>query len=174
MEQNVPLGPLDSRHAVRRHGRRRLRAPFSLRMPVLLVVAGLALAAAGVWLSVSPPQVEVSESASAYTIGRVRLGAEGAGTYAGPAGALVLRADGDTERAGASTTLNGRHMIGLCAWGRGAGWESCLFTLGDRTLTATDTRTPSGWHRRYDGGAQVDLIVRGGGAVLVPFAVGLG
>jgi hypothetical protein len=173
MEQNVPLGPVDSPHVVRSHEPRSLRPPVLPRLPVLLALAGLALAAAGVWLSVTPPQIEVSETPAAYTVDGVRLSGQGPGTYAGPAGAVVVRDEGATIRAAASTTLNGHPMTGHCAWGRGAPWESCLFTLGGRTVTATDTRTPSGWHRRYDDGHQIDILVKSDHTVLVPFPIGL-
>jgi hypothetical protein len=171
--QNVPLGPLDSPHVVRRHWRRRFDRMSAVPIHVLLAVAGLILAALGVWLSVSPSQVVVSQEPAVYTITGIRLEARGGGAYSGESGALVERDEGETLRAAASTTLNGRAMTGLCAWGKHAGYASCLFTISGRTVTATDTRTSYGWRRRYDDGEEVDLLVRGKGIVLVPFAVGL-
>lgn len=85
---------------------------------------------------------------------------------------LVERDERDTLRAAASTTLNGLPMTGLCAWGKRAGYESCLFTISGRTVTATDTRTTYGWRRRYDDGEEIDLLVQANEVVLVPLCRG--
>lgn len=173
--QNLPLGPVDGRHAVRRRLPAHVRRSLRLHLPLVLGVVGLALAGAGAWLGVSPTSVAVSQDADAYVVDGVRLpAAEGApGTYAGPGGAMVVREDGGVVRAAASTALDGRHMTGRCVWRRGAPEETCTFTLEQRSLAATDVRTAWGWRRQYDDGEAVDLETSGGGTVLVPFAVGL-
>jgi hypothetical protein len=172
MGQSIPLGPIDSPHVVRRH--RRPRAPSSCsRVHVGLAVTGLALAGVGAWLSLLPAQFTVEQDSSGYSIAGLRLGAKGNGVYTGQPGALIERADGETERAGASTILNGRHTTGQCVWVRGATHANCVFRVEDRTVGALDTRTPYGWRRRYEDGEEVDLVVGRGGAILVPFAVGL-
>lgn len=173
VEQNVPLGPVDRRHAFRRRARQRLGRTLRFHLPLVLGALGLGLAAVGLWLSISPGQVSVSEDASAYTIGDARLPATGDDAYAGPEGAVVVRREGRTVRAAASTTLNGRHMTGRCVWQRDENHESCQFNVEGRAVAATDTRTPTGWHRRYDDGEDVDIHVLSGGPVPVPFAVGL-
>ena len=63
-------------------------------------------------------------------------------------------------------------MIGECAYVERADHESCLFTVGDTTVTATDTRSEGGWHRRYGDGQEVNLEVAGRAVVPVPFALG--
>lgn len=173
--QNVPLGPVDRRHAMRRRLPSSIRRSIRLHLPLVLGGVGVALAGAGAWLSLSPTAVVVTQGSDAYAIGDVRLPAVAGetGTYVGPEGALVIRPDGATVRAAASTALDGRHMAGRCVWRRGAATESCTFTLERRTITATDTRTASGWHRRYGDGETVDLQTNGDRVVLVPFAVGL-
>jgi hypothetical protein len=174
MGQNIPLGPVDRTHAVRRHWRRRLRrqVPAGLDPPLLLAAAGMALAGLGLWLSGAPPPVAVSMDAAAYTVGGARLEARSAGVYASSQGALVVRAQAGETRAAASATFNGEPMTGVCSWSSGAPQERCLFRRGGRTLEAVDQRTPAGWHRRYQDGREVDLQVRGGGTVPVPFPVG--
>lgn len=171
--QNVPLGPVDRRHAVRRHMGRRLGRTLRFHLPLVLGGIGVLLAGVGAWLSLAPTPVAVSRDAGAYTIGDVRLPARGEGTYAGPEGAIVIREDGGTVRAAASTTLDGHHMTGRCVWTRGADRERCTFTLERRSLSAIDTRTATGWHRRYGDGETVELRTEGPVPIPVPFAVGL-
>jgi hypothetical protein len=173
MGQNIPLGPLDRTHAVRRHWRRRLRrqVPAGLDPSLLLAAVGMALAGVGLWLTGAPPPVAVSMDAAAYTVGGARLEARSAGVYESSEGALVVRAQPGETRAAASATFNGAPMTGVCSWAGGAREERCVFKMGDRTLEAVDRRTASGWHRRYQDGREVDVQVRGGGPVPVPVPV---
>jgi hypothetical protein len=169
--QNVPLGPADSPHAVRRQ--RRLGRRLPVGGPLLVGAAGLLAALAGALLGSSPPQFTVGMDAAGYHLDGETLAADGPGTYRGAGGAaLVVSRRGSMVRAAASTYLSGRHMVGECAYVQGADHESCLFTVGQSTVAATDTRTAGGWRRRYGDGQEVDLEVAGGGAVPVPFAVG--
>jgi len=169
--QNVPLGPSDSPHAVRRPRRLGPRLPVS--WPLLGGGGGLLAAVGGVLLGTSPPQITVAVDPAGYHIDGRTFAAQGDGVYRGPNGAaLVIRQDGRELHAAASTYLSHRHMVGQCVYVEGSDHESCLFTVGDSTVTATDSRTSSGWHRRYADGQQLDLLVTRGGAVPVPFAVG--
>lgn len=166
MSQNVPLGPLDSPHAVRRRHR-------SVRLPeahLSLVGIGLALAGLGVWVSAAPPSVTVARTAHAYRIGTSILTARGQNTYVGPAGVVVFDEQGGAVRAAASSTVNGVPMVGVCTWRVGSRRELCRFRLGSRRLTAVDALTASGWDRRYSGGASVHLDT-GGSPIPVPFTV---
>lgn len=166
MSQNVPLGPLDSPHAVRRR-RRRVRLPEA---HLTLVGIGLVLAGLGVWISAAPPAVTVRRTAGSYRIGGATLVARGHGTYAGSGGVIVFEEKGGVVRAAASSTLNGQSMVGLCTWARGSREESCRFRLGGRRLTAEDALTSSGWDRRYGGGSEV-VLDTGGAPIPVPFAI---
>jgi hypothetical protein len=170
--QNLPIGSATSPHAVRL--RRRLpRAPgWATRWHALLALAGVGAALLGALFALSPPSVGVSMSDDRYEIAGNRLSASGPGVYEGPGGVLVVAAAGGTTRAAASTTLNGVHMAGRCTLAPGGDHETCDFTLGGQALTAVDTRTADGWHRRYDDGRAVDIVFSGRTPVPVPFAVG--
>src|SRR5207253_1159438 len=50
-------------------------------------------------------------------------------------------------------------------------WHALLALAGQRR-PAVDTRTATGWHRRYDDGQTVEIDFPGKTAVPVPFAVG--
>ena len=169
--QNVPLGPVDSRHAVRRHWLRRLRRPRGHRADVVMAIAGLSLAGLGALVSAAPPHVLVTVDRSAYSIAGSRLEATGTGVYTGPGGAIVVTRDGGRVRGAGSTVLNGRPMAGRCTEAPEGDSERCTFTVDGQTVVAVDTRTPYGWRRRYQDGQVVDLIVVGGD-VPVPVAVG--
>lgn len=170
MGQNIPLGPVDQRHAVRRHWRRRLRrqAPAGLDPSLLLAGLGMALAGAGLWLTGSPPPFEVSMDSGGYTVAGARLDARGGGVYQSSQGVLIVRG----TRAAASTTLGDEHVTGVCDLAAGSGREHCRFRIGGSTLAADDEATTTGWHRRYDDGRETDVEIRGGGAVPVPFPIG--
>jgi hypothetical protein len=170
--QNLPIGAVTSPHAVRVR-RLPVRLPRLLRPHVVLTLAGVAAATAGAVVSALPGPVTVRSSAAAYEIGGTRLTAVSPGVYEGSDGAAVVlsHAPGVT-RAGASAGLGGAHMTGSCDLPDGARTESCRFTLGGRPMSAVDTWTGSGWHRRYGDGRSVDIAVAGGRPVPVPIAVG--
>lgn len=128
----------------------------------------MALAGAGLWLTGSPPPVEVSMDAGGYTVGGARLEAQGGGAYQSAHGAMVVRG----TRSAASTALGDEHVTGVCDLDAGSGSEHCRFTVGGRPLEASDRRTKAGWHRRYSDGQEVDVTVEGRGPVPVPFPVG--
>jgi len=170
--QNLPIGAVTSPHAVRLR-----RAPSAwlprVRLHVVLMLAGVAAAAAGAIVSAAPGPVAVRATPDAYEIGGARLTATAPGVYEGPGGAaVVLRRVGGATRAGASASLDGVHTTGTCVLADGARTESCEFTLDDRPLTAVDTWTGGGWHRRYDDGRTADIAVAGGAPVPVPLPVG--
>ncbi|MFZ0218051.1 MAG: hypothetical protein WAM30_19125 [Candidatus Dormiibacterota bacterium] len=173
MDQNIPLGPVDRRQALRRHWLRRRRSP---RPPLvdgslLLGLAGMLLAAGGFWLSTLAPHVEVGMDAHAYTIDGARLPAAGQGVYAGGDGVVVVDENGASFAAAASATLNGAHMVGRCTGRSQPAGEQCSFRLGTRQLRATDTWSGGGWSRRYDDGRRVDLLVAQRRPVPVPIAI---
>jgi len=171
--QNLPIGAVTSPHAVRL---RRLPARLPrmrLRPHVLLMLTGMAAAAAGAIVSAAPAPVEVRWSADAYEIGGTRLDAVSPGVYEGADGAAVVVAtSGGVTRAGASASLHGVHMTGTCTLPDGARTETCRFTLAGQTLGAVDSWTGGGWRRRYSDGRSVDIGVAGGRPVPVPIAVG--
>jgi hypothetical protein len=170
--QNLPIGAVSSPHAVRLR-----RTPSAwlprLRPHLVLMVAGVAAAAAGAIVSSTPAPVTVRASADRYEIGGARLTASAPGVYEGPAGAAVVIVHaGGVTRAGASAGLDGEHMTGSCTLVDGARTERCRFTLAGRPLAAVDTWTGTGWRRRYDDGRSVEIPVVGGQPVPVPIAVG--
>jgi hypothetical protein len=171
VSQNLPIGAVSSPHAVRL---RRLPARLPrVRLHVLLTLAGVAAAVAGAVVSASPGPVSVRSSAEAYEIGGARLTATAPGVYQGPDGAaLVLVHEPGMTRAGASAVLDGAPMTGSCALADRATTESCRFTLAGRHLSAVDTWTGRGWHRRYDDGRTLDVLVESGRPIPVPIAVG--
>src|SRR5207249_3439979 len=122
--QNVPLGPSDSPHAVRR--RRRLGP--ELPIGGSLLAGGGALAAlGGVLLGTSSPQITVALDPGGYHIDGKTLAPRGGGVFVGADGAaLVISRDGEDVHAAASTYLNSRHMVGRCVYVQGGDHESCL------------------------------------------------
>jgi hypothetical protein len=129
VDQNIPLGPVDRRQALRRHWRRRRRSPRPRFVDgsLLLGLAGMLLAAGGFWLSTLAPRVEVGMDAHAYTIGGARLPAAGKGVYAGGDGVVVVDENGASFAAAASATLNGAHMVGRCTGRSQPAREQCSF-----------------------------------------------
>lgn len=171
-DQNVPLGPVDRRQATRRHWLRR-HSPQRPRLfdgSLLAGLLGVLLAAGGVYLATLTPRVEVSVTASAYTVDGVTLAARGGGVYQGRAGVVVLRRRGPVLSGAASATAEGAPMTGLCE-GVAAGSERCTFRLGGRTIHAVDTWRAGSWSRVYDDGRRVDLAIRQGRPVPVPVPV---
>jgi hypothetical protein len=168
--QNLPIGAVTSPHAVRHRRTPSARPP---RLHVLLMLAGVAAAAAGAVVSAEPGPLAVRVSPAAYEIGGARLEATGPGVYQGAGGAaVVLVRTGGATRAGASATLDGAHTTGACQLTDGARTETCQFTLDGRPLSAVDTWTGAGWHRRYADGRTSDIAVAGGRPVPVPLPVG--
>jgi hypothetical protein len=171
--QNLPIGAVTSPHAVRVQRRPPLRRLLRPRLQALLTVAGIGAAAAGVVVSLGPGQVSVTMTPASYDIGGNTLVATSPGVFRGAGGAaLVVAHSGGETRAGASAVLNGVHTTGRCTVREEGGREVCDFTIGRSALSAVDTRTSSGWHRRYDDGRTVDIAFSGRQPVPVPFAVG--
>ncbi len=172
MTQNLPIGAVTSPHAVRlrRIPSARLRR---VRLHTVLLLAGVAAAAAGAVASVAPGTVTVRATPGAYEIGGSRLTATAPGVYQGSGGAavVIVHANGAT-RAGASAGLNGVHMTGSCTMPDGEGAERCLFTLNGQQVGAVDRWAGGRWRRRYDDGRTVDITVATAAEVPVPFAVG--
>jgi len=170
--QNLPIGAVTSPHAVRVRRTPSSRVP-RVRLYAVLTLLGVAAAAGGAVASALPGTVPVRETAGSYEIGGARLTATGPGVFRGPGGAalVVERTAGET-RAGASAGLDGEHMTGTCILADAARTEVCRFTLNGAALSAVDTWTGDGWHRRYDDGRETDIAVAGGQPVPVPFAVG--
>jgi hypothetical protein len=170
--QNLPIGAITSPHAVRVRRTPSTRLP-RVRLYAVLTCLGVVAAAAGAVVSTLPGPVPVRATASTYEIGGSRLTATGPGVYRGPGGAaLVVEERPGETRAGASAGLDGSHMTGNCVLLTRARVESCHFTLNGAALSAVDTWTGRGWHRRYGDGRTVDIAVADGRPVPVPFAVG--
>jgi hypothetical protein len=152
------------------------RGPSALprvRLHVVLMLAGVAAATAGAVVSMEPGPVAVSVSPGAYEIGGARLDATAPGVYQGAGGAaVVLVRTGGATRAGASATLDGARTTGVCTLADGARTETCHFTRDGRTLSAVDTWTGGGWHRRYDDGRTADITLAGAAPAPVPLPIG--
>jgi hypothetical protein len=172
VSQNLPIGAVNSPHAVRVRRTPSARLP-RVRLYLVLSLLGVAAAVAGAVVSALPGPVPVEETNDSYVIGGSRLTAIAPGVFRGSGGAalVVVHQDGDT-RAGASAGLDGAHMTGTCRLVDGARTESCSFMLNGAPLAALDTWTGGGWHRRYGDGRTVDIAVAGGRPVPVPFAIG--
>lgn len=172
MDQRIPLGVDRSPHAVRRLRRlHRLRPP--LGWPVWAAGIALASALVGVWLQSASPAIEVGLDGRGYRISGQLLEDRGGGEYQGASGAaLVIQRGSGRLLAAASTNLNGQHMTGRCVEIPGADHEDCAFTIGGGSVDARDTRTASGWHRRYSDGRTLDIRIVGDRDTPVPFAVG--
>jgi hypothetical protein len=168
-EQRLPL-PVGSPHPVRRVRRIFRGHPGGKR--TLLAILGIVAATGGAVLTALPPEVSVGLDRQGYRVGEVRLSPRGAGVYTGAGGALVLQGEGGQARAGASTQLNGEHMVGGCLVGDGGLSERCWFDLEGRALLAEDRLRSGGWDRRYDDGRTVRIVLEGGRPVPVPFALG--
>lgn len=165
--QRLPL-PVGSPHPVRRP--RRAFTLGSRGRPAVVVLAGLAAAASGAALGAAPPTVTVAVDTDTYRVGDVILRAQGGGVYSGPAGAIVIAADG--ERASASTRLHGIKMLGSCVMAPDRRSERCSFDLAGMSLSATDRLDGDGWDRRYQDGRAIRITLEGGRPVPVPIALG--
>lgn len=136
----------------------------------MVVLAGLAAAGTGAALGAAPPTVTVAVDTDTYRVGDVILRAQGGGVYSGPAGAIVIAADGG--RASASTRLHGIKMLGSCVMAPDRRSERCSFDMGGLSLSATDRLEGDGWDRRYQDGQAVRITLEGGRPVPVPIALG--
>jgi hypothetical protein len=168
-QQRLPL-PLGSPHPVRRSQRIFRGRPDGER--TLLAALGMAAAVVGAVLTTLPPSTTVRQDEQSYRVGDVLLESRGDGVYAGPGGALVLQEQGGKVRAGASTHLNGEHMVGGCLLAAGGRSERCWFELGGRRISADDQLRSGGWDRRYDDGRNVRISLAAGRPIPVPFALG--
>ena len=168
-EQRLPL-PVGSSHPVRRAGR--LFRGEGEQGRRLLALLGMAAAAVGALLTLLPAPVAAGLDGEGYHVGDATIERRGEGVYAGPAGAVVIASDGRGTRAGASTYIDGEHVVGSCQMTPEARAERCTFTVGRRTLRAEDRLSGGAWERRYDDGrtARIDLV--GGRPVPVPFPLG--
>jgi hypothetical protein len=164
-DQRLPL-PLGDRNPIRRYGRLWFVSGRD-RFRALLLAVGVTAAVSGGLLGARTPEVSVTANNEAYSLGTIRLPAQGNGIYSGPQGAVVIQ----EQRAGASTTLHGLTVLGTCTLDPNGRSESCYFQLGNQALRATDQRTPTGWHRRYQDGQELDIALPNG-TVPVPFPLG--
>jgi len=162
--QRLPL-PVGGPHPIRQP----LPAPRSRpRLGGVSTFVGLLAAAVGALLGATPPTVTVAMDAVAYRVGDVTLPARGAGVYAGPEGAVIIRG----PVAAASTRLHGLRALGSCRLTADAGFERCTFELDGRRLTADDRLGGGAWDRRYDDGRTVRIALSGGRPVPVPIPLG--
>jgi len=170
-DQRLPL-PIGSSHPIRR--RRRVwiaRAAPSRRAWTALV--GMASAGVGAYLGAAPPPVPVGLDGGGYHVASTTYAPRGGGVYSGPGGAVVIAPGAAGERrAGASTHLDGRTLVGACWLGAARTSERCEFELDGRRLGATDHLQGGGWNRRYDDGRTARIPVAGGRPVPAPFALG--
>jgi hypothetical protein len=168
-DQRLPL-PVGGRNPIRRY-RRLWFAAGRDRLRLAVLGVGVIAAALGGYFGTRPPLIEVAMTDQYYQVGSITLPSRGKDTYQGPEGAVVVEVGKKTTTAGAATNLHGVPMRGSCTMRTDGSSEHCQFRLGDQVLTATDTRTSAGWHRRYQDGQTVDLGLPAG-PVPVPFAIG--
>ncbi|MHB8509210.1 MAG: hypothetical protein ACYDGR_11270 [Candidatus Dormibacteria bacterium] len=134
-------------------------------------LAGLALAAGGAFLGLQPAPVPVGLDASGYRIGDSLMTPAGPGLYAG-GGAVAISHSGGKLHAAGSTTTNGVKTIGICTMDDLGLTESCTFTAGGTSFSATDRKAEQSWIRRYSDGKGATIQLVSGASVPVPFAVG--
>lgn len=132
-------------------------------------VLALGCATAGLVLSITPPEVAVTLTATSYRIGDATLHAVGSGAYSG-SGTLVLDHRGPDLTAGGSAVVDGVRWAAFCEVAAGGTAETCRLQSGTRTLTARDVWSHGGWERIYSDGLRVDIAAARG--VPVPFPVG--
>jgi hypothetical protein len=168
-DQRLPL-PVGGRSPIRRY-RRFWFAAGRDRLRLVVLTVGVIAAVLGGVFGTRQPTVAVEMTGQYYEIGSISLTTRGDGVYAGADGAVVIEQGRGETVAGGSTTLHGVPMKGSCTMPSSGDGEKCRFDLGGRSLRATDTRTATGWHRRYQDGRTVDIALPGD-AVPVPFAIG--
>ena len=184
--QRLPI-PVGAKYAQRQRVRAfRLR---SLRPPGFnrwWLAAGLGLMAAGVGAAIStqPLTIAVSLQPQAcqpsactsfqiqgFSLDHTGTDVQGDAVYQSGYGVMLVSQTAAETRTSGSTTLNGADMTGACSWPSGSARASCNFRIGSRQLTATDTRTSSGWERHYSDGKEVRIDFPGA-SFPVPFAFG--
>ncbi len=133
------------------------------------LVSAAVSTSAGVALAVSPgAPVSVAFSSSGYSIGGTTLHSSDGITYTGSA-VLVVRHVGAALRAAASTSVAGRHVVGVCDM-TGAREQTCRFTIGGTVTTSHDRYDAGHWLRTYADGQTVEIDAAPG--VPVPFPIG--
>jgi hypothetical protein len=172
VDQRIPLGAGRSPHAVRRQRWPR-RLGSASTWSLVAAGAGVAASLVGVTLAATAePHVAVGLDAAGYRIDGQQLRPAGDSTYQGASGGvLVIQRTPARIVAAASSELGGRHMTGRCQLVPGAASETCDFTVGGQPVSAVDSRTDAGWHRRYGDGQSVSIDVTGDRDTPVPFAV---
>jgi hypothetical protein len=168
-DQRLPL-PVGGRNPTRRY-RRFWLATGRDRLRLAVLAVGVLAAVLGGLLGARPPELAIEQTVGYYRIGSVTLPSQGDGVYSGPDGAVVVQKGPAETLAGGSTSLRGVPMKGSCTMEADGKSERCVFTSGTHTLRATDSRTSTGWHRRYDDGQTVDMALPSG-PVPVPFPIG--
>lgn len=168
-DQRLPL-PVGGSNPIRRY-RRFWFATGRDRLRLAVLAVGVLAAALGGLLGARPPEVAIELNAGYYRIGSITLPSQGDGVYSGPGGAVVIQKGPAATVAGGSTSLRGAPTKASCTMEADGKSERCVFALGNHTFQATDTRTSTGWHRRYDDGQTVDMALPSG-PVPVPFPIG--
>jgi hypothetical protein len=155
-------------HASRVWRSRRVHRARAIALAVGAVLA-LGCATAGVVLSITPPEVAVTLTATSYRIGDATLRAVGSSVYSGT-GTLVLSHSGPDITAGGSAVVDSARWVAFCEVAAGGAVETCRLQSGTRTLTARDVWAAGTWHRTYGDGQRVAIAAARG--VPVPFPVG--
>ena len=155
-------------HASRVWRSRRVRRARAMTLAVGAALT-VGCATAGVVLSITPPDVAVTLTATSYRIGDATLHAVGSGVYSG-SGTLVLGHNGPDLTAGGSAVVDGARWVDFCEVAAGGAAETCRLQSGTRTLTARDVWSAGTWHRTYGDGQRVEIAAARG--VPVPFPVG--
>jgi hypothetical protein len=159
--QRLPI-PVGAKYAQRSRGRIFRIRSLHINRYFLLALIGLLGALAGALISTQPPAFPVSLTASGdlqiqgFTLTHSRA-SNGDDVYQSQYGAMVVAQSGGQVRTGGSTTLNGRNMTGNCIYQTSTSTARCLFSIDSRSLTAIDTKTATGWDRRYDDGKAVKI-----------------
>jgi hypothetical protein len=75
----------------------------------------------------------------------------------GPRGGVEISNLPTSERATASSVVDGQRMEALCTVAADRNTEQCRFQVGSRHLTSLDHWNGSGWDGRYDDGSRIDI-----------------
>jgi hypothetical protein len=150
----------DREHASRVWRSRRVRRARATALAAWAVLA-LGCATAGVVLSITPPDVAVTLTATTYRIGDATLHAVAPGVYSG-SGTLVLGHRGPDLTAGGSAVVDGARWVAVCEVAAGGAAESCHLQSGTRILTARDVWSAGTWQRTYNDGQRVEIAAARG------------